>query len=380
MLEKNKRYCSHGFDWVQIGHTGEPLDSQVINGDVYPCCPGWLKNNDGEISQTGFKYGNIYKNPNWEDIWNGDEAQKFRKSILDGSFKYCREDVCPHLQNISDKPSKLSYPPAVRYMKDIDLLYKERGWYHKEIIEKQMTKLPFGPEWFKMDYDRSCNLSCPSCRIEVLVAKGMDYDKLEEIQKTLDAEVIPSVNKLFITGSGDPFGSAIFRKFLQTFTKEKYPNIETIRLLSNGQLWTEEMWNSMPDIHDLVHMAEISVDAGSKEVYEKVRRGGDWNKLIENFEFISTLEIPYFGLSMVVQDSNYKDIPKLIEIRDKYFPNGYVYFQKITNWETFSKEEFEKKAVWKENHPEHKEFVKILKENVTDRLKDRVASNMVDLK
>ena len=83
---------------------------------------------------------------------------------------------------------------------------------------------------------------------------------------------------------------------------------------------------------------------------------------------------------MVVQDSNYKDIPKLIEIRDKYFPNGYVYFQKITNWETFSKEEFEKKAVWKENHPEHKEFVKILKENVTDRLKDRVASNMVDLK
>ena len=55
------------------------------------------------------------------------------------------------------------------------------------------------------------------------------------------------------------------------------------------------------------------------------------------------------------------------------------YFQKVIV-ETFSKEEFEKKAVWKENHPEHKEFVKILKENVTDRLKDRVASNMVDLK
>ena len=101
---------------------------------------------------------------------------------------------------------------------------------------------------------------------------------------------------------------------------------------------------------------------------------------LENFEFISTLEIPYFGLSMVVQDSNYKDIPKLIKIRDKYFPNGYVYFQKITNWETFSEEEFKKKAVWKENHSEHKEFVKILKENVTDRLEDRVASNMVDLK
>jgi wyosine [tRNA(Phe)-imidazoG37] synthetase (radical SAM superfamily) len=136
----------------------------------------------------------------------------------------------------------------------------------------------------------------------------------------------------------------------------------------------------MSGIHDLVHMAEISVDAGSKEVYEKVRRGGDWNILMENFEYISSLEIEHFGLSMVVQDSNYKDIPKLIELRDKYFPNGYVYFQKITNWETFSEEEFKKKAVWNENHSEYNELVKILKENVQDRLKDKVASNMVELK
>ena len=376
-----KKYCAHGFDWVQIGHTGEPLDSQVINGDVYPCCPGWLRDNDKNIAQTGFKYGNIYKD-NWEDIWNGEEAKKFRKSILDGSFEYCREDLCPHLQNVHDIPTSKtnSFPAAIRYMKDIELLYEERGWHHKEIIENQMTELPFGPEWFQMDYDRSCNLSCPSCRIEVLVAKGVDYDRLEEIQKTLDAEVIPGVNKLFITGAGDPFGSAIYRKFLQEFTKEKYPNIDTIRLLTNGQLWTEEMWNSMPEVHDLVTMVEISVDAGSKEVYEKVRRGGDWDKLIENFEFISTLDFKLFGLSMVVQDYNYKDIPKLIEIRDKYFPNGYVYFSKITDWGTYSKEDFEKRAVWEPTHPNYNEFIKIFKENVPEDISaNKIGTNMKDL-
>ena len=89
--------------------------------------------------------------------------------------------------------------------------------------------------------------------------------------------------------------------------------------------------------------------------------------------------IPNYGY-LVLVDSNYKDIPKLIELRDKYFPNGYVYFQKITNWETFSEEEFKKKAVWNENHSEYNELVKILKENVKDRLKDKVASNMVELK
>ena len=69
--------------WAEIGHTGEPESSPNVNGDVYPCCPGWLKD---DTNPAGYDFGNFYKDK-WEDVWNGEKAQEFRKSILDGSFK-----------------------------------------------------------------------------------------------------------------------------------------------------------------------------------------------------------------------------------------------------------------------------------------------------
>ena len=75
------------------------------------------------------------------------------------------------------------------------------------------------------------------------------------------------------------------------------------------------------------------------------------------------------SISMVVQDTNYREIPKFIELRDKLVKesgnkNIYVYFAKITNWGTFTDKEYEKKAVWKESHPNYNDLVKILNENV----------------
>ena len=53
-----------------------------------------------------------------------------------------------------------------------------------------------------------------------------------------------------------------------------------IHLHTNANLWTEPMWESMSNVHDLVKSVEISIDAGTKETYEKVRRNGDWDMLM----------------------------------------------------------------------------------------------------
>ena len=139
MNHEDKLYCSIAMGgWAEIGHTGEPSKSPNVNGDVYPCCPGWLKD---DTNPAGYDFGNIYKDK-WKDIWNGEKAQEFRKSILDGSFKYCNENLCPHLQNVHSKPNvgSIESAPVVRKMKDIELLYEERGEYHRNIIENQLTK------------------------------------------------------------------------------------------------------------------------------------------------------------------------------------------------------------------------------------------------
>src|SRR5574337_685764 len=105
---------------------------------IYMCCPSWLNTSIGNL-----RYQSA------EQVWNSKEAQEIRRSILDGSFKYCDHSKCPFLQTII-KPVE-----RVEDVTDEDL---------RMVIEKKLTILPYGPREINCSYDKSCNLSCPTCR------------------------------------------------------------------------------------------------------------------------------------------------------------------------------------------------------------------------
>ena len=77
--------------------------------------------------------------------------------------------------------------------------------------------------------------------------------------------------------------------------------------------------------------AIISLDAGTEESYNYTRRGGDWNKLMKNLEFISTLykenKLKFVRLDCVVQNKNYKEIGTFINIAKKY--NFHCYLSEL---------------------------------------------------
>ncbi len=57
------------------------------NGSVYLCCPGWLPRPAGNLNSDSAAR-----------IWNSDQAQAIRRSILDGDFSYCNKALCPEIQ------------------------------------------------------------------------------------------------------------------------------------------------------------------------------------------------------------------------------------------------------------------------------------------
>jgi wyosine [tRNA(Phe)-imidazoG37] synthetase (radical SAM superfamily) len=121
------------------------------------------------------------------------------------------------------------------------------------------------------------------------------------------------------------------------------------------------MWNSLSHIHDLIKTIEISIDAANGETYNIVRRGGDWNTLMKNLEFISTIKMNNKNVSFVVQDTNYFEMEDFYILMNKIFKNNInVFFNKITNWGTYSEGEFAIKQIWNESHPEFKIFLKQL--------------------
>jgi len=311
---------------------------------VFTCCPSWLPNKVGTIEEI-------------EKIWESQELKEIWESIIDGSYKFCSKTECPYLSGL------------------INTGVKPKGFIEK--TKFKIDKYKKGPTNINFAFDRSCNLSCPSCRNFAIMADG---NELEFIDKTIDKIVDiygKNMKMLYLSGSADPFASKSIRKLLLNFDKIKLPNVSHIHLHTNGLLLNEKMWNSLSHIHDLIKTIEISVDASKKETYEIVRRGGNWETIIENLKFISTINLQDKRVSFVVQDTNYKEMDDFYHLIVDLFNNNVdVYFNKITNWGTYTEGEFKIKQIWNENHPEFKNF--LIELNKINK-KHRCIHNMHDI-
>ena len=347
----------------------------IVSGEVWQCCNGgWVEEQQRWVNSwiTTGPSGNVLKNK-WQEIWNGEVAQKLRQSMHDGDMKYCDSNECNFLhrwnnETIDESVYDSGYFPIYDET-TIHKLYNAKeinptgGEKYKQIIEEKMVELPWGPETIIFSHDRSCNLKCPSCRTDFIQSKGSDLDKALTIQEIILKEAMNDAHELYITGSGDGFGGEFWRNLLKSITMERYPNTKNLHLHTNGVGWTEKIWNILSNLHSIPRITtEISIDAATEDTYHQIRVGGIWKVLQENLHFIFT-KIPnleFVRMTFVVQNNNYMEMVDFVKMAD-YFQklngmNTAVSFQHINNWGTFSQSDFTIKNVANEKHPEHTLF------------------------
>ncbi len=329
MIDISNRWCRQPWAFTEIHG----------NGLVYNCCPGWIKKPLGNILEQS-----------WEEVWNGKIAKEYRQSMIDSTFENCIKSNCSQLLS-----ENLDSELPVFEKDDLGVLWR-----------KFQQEAKTGPLVVAFNYDRSCALSCPTCRNELIMdsPNSPNWKNMEKIHKIVTEEVIKDAYRLYISGTGDPLQSPFFRSFLQEFDTKKYPNVGHIHLHTNANSFTPKMWDSMKGAQPFIKTMEISIDAATKETYNITRRGGDWDLLMKNLEFINTIDtIDYVIFSFVVQNDNYEEILKLHELKEKLSNKKVkVQYYKVLNWGNLTNKEFEQKAVWKETHPNYSEFKKIWKQ------------------
>lgn len=323
MLKKEDYICRTPFTYTE-----------VFDNQQFLCCGSWLyKDKDIKVSE------NIKEN------FYSDKAEYIRSTILDGSYKLCSETQCPKLAGLKngtvDPGMTLKTPENI-----------------KKVVENTR------PMMVNFCFDRSCNLACPSCRIDFINVHGKERQAVEDKMKQVDEELYDQVEMLYLSGTADPFFSNSYRKFLVNLDPKRYVKLHHIHLHTNGNLWTEQFWSKLHKIHHLVKGAEISMDAATKKTYDIVRKGGDWDKLMENLKFIVTIpSIHMFSFSMVVSDDNYKEMYMFYEllkgIFDKYAPGRKwtLFYNKLTDWQTFTPEVLKSKQVFLPDHPLYGDFL-----------------------
>jgi MoaA/NifB/PqqE/SkfB family radical SAM enzyme len=345
-----KLFCSKPFQWLEVTGWTPP------KGDVYLCCPAWLDTPIGNLQKQSV-----------EEVWNGDAAQAIRESIHDGSFSYCSKTRCPYLKSRSGPVQ------TAASVSDPNL---------RKAIDERLVVLPWGPQEINSAFDKSCNLSCPSCRTERIIEIDQ-ADPIRVIRTKLEREALPEARYLYITGSGDAFGSPFFNEWLRTMQFDKTPKLEHIHLHTNAQLWTPRMWSQIPDIvRERIRSAEISIDAATSETYAVNRRGGSFERLLENLAFVRTLRrdgpLKRLTVSMVVQENNFREMPDFVRLGQR-FAADCVYFSQLVNWGTFSDKEYRDRAVHFSAHPRHGELLELLRAPTFDE--DEVyLGNLLDLR
>lgn len=160
---------------------------------------------------------------------------------------------------------------------------------------------------------------------------------------------------------------------------EKFHKLK-ISLITNGVLLTQSTWNKIENVHKAIKEINVSIDAATENTYKILRRGGNFKKLLKNMSFLSSLRrdgiINFLRISFVVQWLNYQEMKSFVKIGIKYNCD-YIIFSKISNWGTYTKEEFSDIAIHNPVHPEHSNFLEHLKDPIFKD--DRVLMNDLEV-
>ncbi len=317
------KYCELPFEQMHI----------FPNGDVRVC--GWTYQSIGNILENSI-----------EEVWHSKEAEQVRDGIRDGSFCCCNHQTCPYLAN--DSLVDLSQEEFVQSVKATEL-----------------------PIQFSAAYDFVCNHSCPSCRHEIFVPDEQYLNNMNVITEKL-LPVMRNAKAIITDGNGDCFASPSIFGMLRALHID---NLECeISLETNGVLCDEEHLKELEHLYKYNLKLIITPNSFDKNTYQYLSGGHDnLDKLIKNLYYVRKLRrkniIKNVEISIVVQETNYKELPEFTRKCIEEFECDKVVIKPIFYWFGLTKEEYWFKDILNPNHPYYNEYMRILKDPIFDNEK-----------
>jgi tetratricopeptide (TPR) repeat protein/wyosine [tRNA(Phe)-imidazoG37] synthetase (radical SAM superfamily) len=315
-------------------------------GNAALCCLGWVPLPVGDPRKQSL-----------DEIWNSDFAVQIRKSILDGSFRFCSKIHCQYIaarslaRRVGATSAAGKLTPPAPYGPSAELNPADFP-----------ARVPHRPDTVRLCYDKTCNLACPQCRKDFYVAKPEEQERMDRDYLPFMLQATQDAQTLGLNGSGEAFASKHCRHFLSLLKRAQFPRLK-FWFTSNGLLLNEGAFREF-DLYGRVQWIQISVDAARPETYRIVRRGGDFQRVLSTLAFLDDLrrapgESFWFELRFVVSSMNFRDMPEFVTLGRKFHVD-IICFNIIRNWGHFPLAEFEKLNIANPSHPEHQEFLRVL--------------------
>ena len=240
------------------------------------------------------------------------------------------------------------------YKQNKDKLNNNKFFYNKLLNEYEIaskkTILKSKPRNLMVVLSNKCNLACIMCRA-IQNKWEFPQKRLKEIK-----DLFPYLERVLWQG-----GEILLLPYFKDLLKEslEYPNIKQA-ILTNFQLADEEIISLI--VKNNIEL-RISIDGVKKDIYEKIRRGGSFQKLIDNINLLNYIRKQNntgmsLNLSVVVMRENYDKLVDFVEFAHKYDFN-FITFNRIEYGVDDDSTEYEKKFALEQDIFTHNNYNEI---------------------
>ncbi len=301
-------------------------------GNVYPCSCAWIKN---------YSFGNIFEQ-SFDEIWNGEKAQEFRKKLYYNDFSFC-----PGCQNL-------------------EIL--------QEINSEEPKLLSEPPERILLGLDDFCDVKCIFCRDQNYVPESLiPQDKASELFEILKPW-FEKAKYVKTNAVGEIFASKASKDLLKDIA-DSFPDIK-FEIITNGILATKHNLEKL-NMTDRISMMTVSLHAMTEKTYNKIVKGGNFKKVMENIAYYADLKkqgkIERFELHFTVTSLNYKEMKDLIKFAKRI--DAKIRFLGLDCAKGLDKV-YKEINISDSTHPEYNDFIKEMTSPEIKNAKDTVIQGL----
>jgi len=188
------------------------------------------------------------------------------------------------------------------------------------------------PSVMEFELSNVCNLECEMCNGEFSSLIRAKREGLPPLPQKYDEafvdqleEFIPHLEEVKFYG-GEPFLIDIYYTIWERILQIN-PNVR-IQVQTNATTLNSRLKDLMNKVDFQIN---VSFDSLKKEVYEKIRKNADYDKVVENIEYFRNYckeRNNYFGISVCAMQQNWQELPEFINFCNER--NTPVYFHTVS--------------------------------------------------
>ncbi|MEY2483596.1 MAG: hypothetical protein QOK24_2124 [Verrucomicrobiota bacterium] len=180
---------------------------------------------------------------------------------------------------------------------------------------------PYAARTLKVVWDISnkCNLRCRMCHFSFdhVFHQPAKFTSPALFER-MAASALPLAHTLVLSASNEPLISPHFTDILKIAARYSVPEL---LFLTNGQLLSPKIADAI--IEAGVTQVQISIDGATKETYEYIRRGAQFDRLVRNLEYLSARKLelgraaPRLQFNIVLMQRNLEELPLFVDLAEK---------------------------------------------------------------